>query len=1516
MLRFRWIVGVFLLFTTLLVKGQCPTYEQITTATLPQGVFSVCNTNVPSLDFQVMGDAPSGYQIVWGDGATHNGTGMTDGQVFSHTYPSGAGNYTMQITRAGCPTATFLVAVENPTKAKIGPPSGGVTKVCAPGDLAFTNESIDPSQNSTYIWNFGDGTGNQQFDQVNHGLTLTHTYDIGTVDCNTTVTLVAYNYCNLSNPSVAQFSPIQIWDVDKAGITSAFRTYCFPDTRVAYTNVTDLNCELPGEDNVDPRRELWTIELQNPRRDSVIGWRVWWPSPGSANPEVDWRQVGTYTVRLADSNFCGVTETQYTIDIIEPPVPDFSVNKTEACVGESVVFTNNSGAPANRFQWDPDGDGNFENFNGASETYSFAAAGTYVIDFYVDVSNASPGCQVPQQLTVIIRDAPVAAFDLDPTSACNSATVNFQNKSTASGNTSYSWDFGNGATSAFRVPPPVNYTSPGIYEITLTATSDLGCEAEVKDTVIIFNSPTADFDADNHCLGNSFSPDNQSTPAIGDPNLSYLWGWDDGSPGSTGESPSHTYDAPGVYRVFLTVTSSNGCTDTEAVNVTVYDLPEADFTPKNPEACSPAEFTFNITTQSNVQSFAWSTSGGQTATGNSATFNYTNNSGNTQNRTVTLVATSPDGCQMTETGTARVFSSVMANFEVEVENECTHILADFRNLSSGNATNFQWDFGDGSPINTQRNPEHEYVNSGSFAEDFEVTLIAITNFNCRDTIRDLVPIDANSDIEIDVSIDSSCSPMTVQFVASPGAVEYVWEFPDGSSEVGILATRTFENQTTGPLQFPVKLDILTSDSCTGTVNRTVTVFPQPTASISSNLTNGCSPLDVQFTNNSNLGAAFLWKFKNGTTSAQEDLTDPIRFTNASSENSANYDVTLVVTSAGGCIDSAIIPIEVKPVTVADFAVQQEGCSPLEVDFINQARNGVAYDWDFGNGVPNSATQAPQNIVYENNRFDSDTTYTVSLFVRSPDNCTSDTSKTITVYPKPQAAFNCTPQGCPPLEVTFNNESIGAQTYAWSYGFGDASTNADPTHIQVFDNQSVDNNSQRNIQLVALNSLGCADTAYRTVLVYPNIFANYVPIPNGCTPHTITASATSRGAVQVLWDFNDGGVAPGDDVTRILTNPGITDSVKVIYLTVENSRGCQDRDTVEVTVYPEPDPEFTVEPKRQRFPEATISVDNTTAGTWIYEWDYDDGFTPGMANPPDHTFDTWGTYVIRVEASSINGCRGNAVDTAYIDPPFAVPGFMGEQDGCSPFSVNFTDTSQYAVQHYWEFGDGTASAERNPTHLYFLPGVYDISLTVTGPDGTPQVVEKQAGVSVYESAQAFFSYNPTQVKATIDVVDFENRSRNADTYEWDFGDGNISNEVNPSHFYERPGVYDIILIANNQFDCPDTFLIDNGIEALETGNIVLPTAFTPNPEGTNGGKYNPKGLDNNVFFPIQDGVETFDMKIFNRWGELIFQSKDVNIGWDGYFNGVICQQDVYVYRVVATFEDGRRVEKVGDVTLLR
>ena len=194
--------------------------------------------------------------------------------------------------------------------------------------------------------------------------------------------------------------------------------------------------------------------------------------------------------------------------------------------------------------------------------------------------------------------------------------------------------------------------------------------------------------------------------------------------------------------------------------------------------------------------------------------------------------------------------------------------------------------------------------------------------------------------------------------------------------------------------------------------------------------------------------------------------------------------------------------------------------------------------------------------------------------------------------------------------------------------------------------------------------------------------------------------------------------------------------------------------------------------------------------------------------------------------------------------------------------------------------------------------------------------KVDSIVVHPNANAFFVLQPNEVTVPSQAVYTYNLSSNADLYTWDFGDGTASAESDPIHFYQEPGTFDVMLIANNEWNCPDTFSVEDAVTALAAGELLFPNAFTPNNSGPSDGVYDPNSFNNDVFFPIHQGVSEYKLEVFNRWGELLFVSNDVKIGWDGYYRGRPSKQDVYVWKAYAKFSDGQESVLKGDVTLLR
>jgi gliding motility-associated-like protein len=180
--------------------------------------------------------------------------------------------------------------------------------------------------------------------------------------------------------------------------------------------------------------------------------------------------------------------------------------------------------------------------------------------------------------------------------------------------------------------------------------------------------------------------------------------------------------------------------------------------------------------------------------------------------------------------------------------------------------------------------------------------------------------------------------------------------------------------------------------------------------------------------------------------------------------------------------------------------------------------------------------------------------------------------------------------------------------------------------------------------------------------------------------------------------------------------------------------------------------------------------------------------------------------------------------------------------------------------------------------------------------------------------------PEQVYLPGGEVQMINLSGNAYDYFWDFGDGNNSQEYQPVHQYSEVGNYVITLNVGNDTDpqCFDDFSkgVRVRIQPELTCVLLFPNAFTPDPAGPSGGVYSENDPVNYVFHPLHNLVEDFKMEIFNRWGEMIFQTNDINIGWDGYYQDRLVPLGVYVFVAEGTCMDGEKIKVRGDVTVVR
>jgi PKD repeat protein len=251
-------------------------------------------------------------------------------------------------------------------------------------------------------------------------------------------------------------------------------------------------------------------------------------------------------------------------------------------------------------------------------------------------------------------------------------------------------------------------------------------------------------------------------------------------------------------------------------------------------------------------------------------------------------------------------------------------------------------------------------------------------------------------------------------------------------------------------------------------------------------------------------------------------------------------------------------------------------------------------------------------------------------------------------------------------------------------------------------------------------------------------------------------------------------------------------------------------------------------------------------------------------------------------------------------------------GCAPLSVKFDNASENAEAYSWTFGDGGSSSEENPSYVFDESGEFTVILRMTGKDGLEYM--QQQTIRVFERPRALFELDENV--SLGEPVYFYNYSKSAQFYEWDFGDQQKSTLSDPFHYYTETGTYNVKLKVWNENQCFDSLIIYNAFTSGQN-DIRFPNAFTPNLSGPSGGYYIGNEIGNTIFHPVVEGeLVEYKLQIYSRMGVLVFESLDLQTGWDGYYQEELAPQGVYVWKVQGRFSNGKTFEQSGDVTLIR
>jgi PKD repeat protein len=967
----------------------------------------------------------------------------------------------------------------------------------------------------------------------------------------------------------------------------------------------------------------------------------------------------------------------------------------------------------------------------------------------------------------------------------------------------------------------------------------------------------------------------------GNPNYTYLW-----QP-SGGNSSAASNLSGGTYSV--TVTDANGCTTVATVAVNSNGTSNAIFSVNTVCLGQQTNFTDQSTSSGTITGWSWNFGDGNTSTQQNPVHTYTASG----TYTATLTVTDNNGCTSTVTNVVTVNPQPSANFSSTTV--CLGTATQFTDLSSGGATTWSWNFGDGN-TSTQQNPSNNYSAAGNYT----ATLTLSAAGGCTATVS--YPVTVYPQPTAVFSVTTVCLGNATQFtdLSTGGASSWSWNFGDGNTSTQQNPSHTYSASGT----YTATLNVTSSPgNCTSIVSQVVTVYPQPVASFTA--TSVCINNPTQFTDLSTGGAtSWSWNFGDGNTSTQQNPSNTYAA-------AGNYTVTLVVTSSpGGCTNTISQPVTVYAQASANFSATTVCVNTPATQFTDLSTGASTWSWNFddpASGPLNtSALQNPSHV------YSTAGNYSVTLIVASGQGCADTIVIPVTVNPKPAAAFNVS-------MVCFNNPTVftdqsGGNPVQWDWDFGDtppATSNLqNPSHTYYAPGTYT-------ATLIVTNASGCKDTIQQVVTVNPlpmaNFSSNTVCFGN---PTCFTDLSTISSGNVTGWSWNFGDPSSPNNISNlqnpchVFTAPGNY----VVILTATSNNGCQSTTNLPVIVNSLPVASFTAPAVCLN---ANTVFNNTSTNSSSWYWDFGDGGNSTLQNPI-HVYQGFGTYVVTLIASSSAGCLDTVIDTLTV---YALPVVNFKSDTvCFGKPSSFTDLSIVPLGTVgawnWNFGDPASGANdtsslQNPVHVFSAPGTYTVTLTVTSNNGCVSTLSMQA--MVYALPNADFSYDPASPLQLADLAEFTDLSSGgASQWNWWFGDDSTAASQNPTHLYGDTGVYIITLAIVDNHGCVDT--IQKPLEVADY-TFYIPNAFSPNGDGRN-----------DFFFGVGIGIREYEMWIFDRWGNRIFYCTKQGLPqmipclWDGKvdsgFSDTKVQEDVYVWKVRLINIFDKEFNYVGTVTAVR
>ena len=1378
----------------------------------------------------------------------------------------GVGTYTIRLTvsdGSSSDTETkvaYIRVFSEPISDFTFSPASG----CTPLPVSFTdNSTAAGGAIQDYVWDLDDG--NQGPNQAN----FTHTYQ-GGGPFQPSLQVIDVNGCSDSKQSTTNVTPTP-------SPVASFNTLASP-----------VGCVVPF--NVDFVNNSTGVNLS-------YQWNFGDGNTSTqANPSHTYTSLGNYTVRLiiSDPN-CSDTLIRTNYIRVNSTDADFSFPNDTVCFGEPVSFTNLS-LGATSFSWDFD-DGTPLSFV-QEPTHIFNDSGWFDVRLVASLGSSCTD-QIIRQIYV---QRVIADFALSDTLGCDLPdTIQFIN--TSSNAFGYEWRIAdldsNLDPKVFRydsiLSPFHIIRKEGPGNDTLIAFTEFGCSditvknIRIRDTIDVDIEVTGSlgtFNGYEDCVPFTV----QFSDTTFGPGNSFFYSWIiDGDTINSRVPPPRNYDTAGFFNISLTVRNEDGCESTDIAPIVADTIGNPDFIVFPDTVCAGdsliievlndsansilrgAKYTFGIFTANDARGYIEELDF-------RGFFNVFKDTG--YYSASVMVGELCDTSLIIDSA----FYVKGPVSDLNARGNC--LFPDSIELTSGalGYTRFYWDFGDGSPIDSVNiNPTHFYATDTIF----KVTLTLINDTNgcpplIDSTFIDLIPRLAAQNLpyrnnnckgdDIRLYLNNSFYDSTEWFING----NLLGNFEDSTFEAGVLPKGISDVWMVGTNAL----------GCKDTVFDYLAVSDLEIGLTATNNT-GCAPLNVILNDNSSnnmLNIIYEWFFSD---LPNDTLMGPT--VNRNIIQSATIDVRLKVTDSIRCTaDTFITGLISTSNPVIDFITNQSTsiCQGDTIQFFNRSSgNQLTNIWDWRDG-----TRDTTNNLLVTHQFDSAGVFNIRLVVEDNSGCRDTLERyTINVEGSPVAAFTAdtTQASCYPLAVNFSDTSSGnINQWIWNLGSADSIVVQNPFRNFI-------RPGNFDVSLIVFTPNGCSDTLIKQDYIQitgPTAAFSITP-DTACLNEAVVFSVDSTDGVgEVRWAFGDGNGSTNDPATHIYTDTVGLIKPSLIISDVLGNCEVFLRDSLTIlNVIADFEVSDTIgcQPFRPNIVNLMQGADN-------FSWDFGDGRTSSDQDP-DLIYEQAGNFNLNLRVSNNNGCTDEkTVQITVLPKPTAE--IIGNDFLCAGESLNLSGSGGNIIGWYLD-GDSLTSS----TNINISP---DSSLTVAFVIENNQNCRDTAIQEVF--VQQPPNYLPQEDSTIIigEVIEANVGATQGFVYNWvpDYG---LSCDDCPDPRMQplRSTTY-LLTIADSLgcFSITDTIRI----EVIEEFSLEVPQAFSPNGDGVN-----------DVVFAEGWGLKNLiAFKIFNRFGELVFESNQFEKGWDGTYNGQDQMVETYVYTVEAETFGGEVLVRKGNLTLIR